>query len=216
MIKKDMTIEQAVKENPNIIEKLDQMGIDYCCGGSKVLEEAIEEIGFDTDSFIQILNNIEKPLELDDNLEEIVKLETNELIDYIVSVHHKKELELIEEIDKDLRKIINVHYKNHGENLSQVYEVFLLMKADLIPHFADEEKIVFPMLKEGEKVDFSTLIAEHEKVGSLLERLKNITNDFELPEDACMTYSKTYDLLKEFIDDIKIHIFLENNELFKR
>ena len=216
MINKNMTIEEAVKDNPNIIEKLEQVGIDYCCGGSAPLEDAISEIGFDPDAFINILNNIEKPVELDSKLEEAINLDTDKLIDYIITVHHKIDLELIEEIDKSLRKGIKAHYINHGDNLKDIYQVFLLIKADLIPHFAAEEEIDFPKLKRGEKLDFSTLIAEHEKVGSLLERIKNLTNDFKLPEDACATYSRSYELLKELSDDLKTHIFLENNELFTR
>lgn len=214
MIDKNMTVGEAVKVNPQIIDKLSDVGIDFCCGGNKVLSEAIEEVGFDVDSFINILNAQQKVEQ--GEIEDAMNLSKEELIKYIIETHHVKELDMLEEIDALLKKILNVHYLSHGEELAEIYQQFSLIKSDLIPHFAKEERVDFPEFLSGKDVDFTTLIAEHEKVGSLLDRLESNTNGFNAPEDGCTTYRRTFEKLKEFTEDIHKHIFLENNVLFKR
>ena len=53
-------------------------------------------------------------------------------------------------------------------------------------------------------------------VGKNLETIREITNGYELPEDACASYSLLYRILQEFEDDLHLHIHLENNILFPK
>ncbi|WP_455258337.1 DUF542 domain-containing protein [Peptoniphilus asaccharolyticus] len=63
MINKNMTIAEALKENPNVARVFEDTGLDYCCGGNQNLAEAIEEINFDIDSYIELLNRQEERIE---------------------------------------------------------------------------------------------------------------------------------------------------------
>ncbi|MBL7576302.1 regulator of cell morphogenesis and NO signaling [Peptoniphilus asaccharolyticus DSM 20463] len=213
MINKNMTIAEALKENPNVARVFEDTGLDYCCGGNQNLAEAIEEINFDIDSYIELLNRQEERIE--ESLEDVIKLSKAELIDYIVRNHHVPELEMIDRIDSNLRKLINVHYVNHGAELEEVYQIFLTLKSALIPHFAKEEKEDFVDFLDTGVADFTSLIAEHEKAGALLERLDFATNSYTAPEDGCNTYRATFELMREFEKDLHRHIFLENSVLFE-
>ncbi|MDO5027116.1 MAG: DUF542 domain-containing protein [Tissierellia bacterium] len=214
MINKEMTVGQAVLENPNIVEYLNEKDIDFCCGGDLFLQDIAKEKNVDIEGLIKDLNAIEK--EQIGELEDAIKLETPKLIDYIIKYHHRRELEMLEEIDGLFRKIIRAHYTNHGEELSDYYKRFLLIKADLVSHFYQEERIDFPNFIEGQKMDVEELIREHEEVGQLIDSLEEDTKGFGVPEDACNTYKLTFKRLDEFAQDLHKHIFLENQVLFKR
>lgn len=58
--------------------------------------------------------------------------------------------------------------------------------------------------------------SEHDHAGEDLRYIRKITNDYELPNDACNSYMYLYEKLKEFEDDLFRHIHLENNILFPK
>ena len=207
-----MSIGDAIKQNPEIIQILSEENIDFCCGGNRVLKDVLDEKKLDVDSFIDLLNR--QPKKQYSNMEDAIHLNREDLIDYIIKTHHMTELNMIEEIDKNLQKLIHVHYQHHGQELSHIYEVFMTMKSHLIPHFAKEEKSDFPDFLSKGYADFDELKAEHEQVGELLKTLERKTNDYTPPSDGCLTYKRTFQLLKELQDDIHQHIFLENSVLF--
>ena len=55
-INKSMTVADAVKVNPELMDVLAKDGIDFCCGGGHPLVEAIEAKGKDVDEYIAMLN----------------------------------------------------------------------------------------------------------------------------------------------------------------
>ncbi len=55
---------------------------------------------------------------------------------------------------------------------------------------------------------------EHRDHGRNLERLRQLTQDFTPPADACGTWSALYLGLAELEKDLMQHIHLENNVLF--
>lgn len=58
--------------------------------------------------------------------------------------------------------------------------------------------------------------AEHESAGQALAEIHRITEDFRLPEYACVTYRALMNGLDELERDLHMHIHLENNILFPR
>jgi regulator of cell morphogenesis and NO signaling len=57
---------------------------------------------------------------------------------------------------------------------------------------------------------------EHEAVGKNLEKIRVLTNNYALPDDACASYKLLFKMLEEFESDLFIHIHLENNILFPK
>lgn len=58
--------------------------------------------------------------------------------------------------------------------------------------------------------------AEHEDAGAALARMRSLTDNYALPDDACPTFAALYDGLAEIERDLHQHIHLENNILFPR
>ena len=57
---------------------------------------------------------------------------------------------------------------------------------------------------------------EHDAAGTLLAEIRELSQNFTTPADACPTFHAFYDGLKEFEQDLHQHIHLENNILFPR
>lgn len=214
MITKEMTIAEAVKRDSSVLEILSDIGIDFCCGGHEKLEKALIEKNLDVESTIQLLNR--KTDRKDVELENLLEMEDEKLIQYIIDTHHKDELALFEKIEPYLIKLNFVHYEHHHSDLEQIYKIFTQMKADMVSHFAKEEQQDFPKMRNREAMDFGELEREHEHVGSLLQALEEATDGYSAPKDGCETYRYTFKLMKNLQDDIHRHIFLENSVLFER
>ena len=100
-------------------------------------------------------------------------------------------------------------------------------------HLMKEEQILFPYVLRMEEsalagepappAMFGTvmnpvrmMMQEHDNAGEALRSLRKATNDYRVPEDACISYRTLYDALQGFEKDLHQHIHLENNVLFPR
>ena len=57
---------------------------------------------------------------------------------------------------------------------------------------------------------------EHETAGNWLFDIRQLSENYSLPQDACNTYTVYYKELKEFEEDLHKHVYLENNILFPK
>lgn len=212
-INKSMTVADAVKVNPELMDVFAKDGIDFCCGGGHPLAEAIEAKGKDVDEYIAMLNTVQRAQK--SSRAEVLSYSKEQLIDYIVHNYHREQLDMIDEIDQGLEKLLNVHYDHHGAELTEIYQTFLQLKSALVPHFRHEEHVDFPEFKAGKPVDFDELRAEHEAAGVLLESLSALTNHYTAPADGCATYVYVFKIMKALEEGLHEHIFLENSVLFE-
>ncbi len=227
-INKNLSLGECVIIYPAIVEKFNDMQLDYCCGGNKNLEVSLKEKDIDVDKFIEDIN---KELEkfVFDNSSYINWNEKNseELINHIVNTHHAKTFELLKEIDPLLVKVFKVHYNHLPEVLTQVHKLFGKLKSELEEHLIKEEKILFPKIIEFEntnniekkdklKVEIQSFIAEHEAAGDILKELADITDDYTVPAWACTSFKLLYMKMHDLEKDLFVHIHKENNILFKR
>ena len=100
-------------------------------------------------------------------------------------------------------------------------------------HMVKEEKVLFPYIKvlvaakdntqPLQAAHFGTvqnpinmMEMEHELVGKNLDEIRQFSNNYLLPEDACASFSLLYRMLDEFEEDLHLHIHLENNILFPK
>ena len=66
------------------------------------------------------------------------------------------------------------------------------------------------------KAGIRQLEHEHDSAGGLLVKLREVTGNYTLPQDACPTFAALYEGLQEMEADLHQHIHLENNILFPR
>jgi regulator of cell morphogenesis and NO signaling len=229
-LKIDMSakVGDIVAEDPAKIDIFKKYGIDFCCGGDKTLKEVCVLANIDEEIFKNELLN-EESLNLDKTSghnERYNDWSISFLIDYIIFIHHTFARRQIPEITEYLDKIANVH-KSHLE-LKIINELFIKAASTLLFHLDKEEKDLFKHIKDLEGLkgtELNTLtvaeeikeaINDHEYVGEIFKKIESLSSNFLIPEDACASYSYTFKLLKEFYDDIRMHIHLENNILFKK
>lgn len=60
------------------------------------------------------------------------------------------------------------------------------------------------------------MMHDHDGEGERFRKIASLTNDYNPPADACNTYRVTFSMLKEFEEDLHLHIHLENNILFPK
>ncbi|GAB1429723.1 hypothetical protein MASR2M18_05550 [Ignavibacteria bacterium] len=205
-------------------------GIDFCCGGKKTVKEACAEKGLD-------VKTVEEELQKADKVENARPLPYNEweldfLADYIVNMHHAYLKKNLPDIKAYAYKVMRVHGANHPE-LLKVYQLTEDISSELTAHMQKEEHILFPFIKHLTSVKNGTqklergafgsvqnpvsmMEHEHKMVGDYLDELRQCTNEYTLPPDACASYSLLYRMLDEMEDDVHLHIHLENNILFPK
>ncbi|WP_367566399.1 DUF542 domain-containing protein [Lacrimispora sp.] len=227
MITNKMRITDVVKAYPKAVEIFNDFHIDYCCGGKDFLEDAIQELGIDSKSFIDLLNKklVKTAGETDNGqvlpMERLEKMNVPELIDYIIDTHHTKERDLLAECDELMNRVLLAHYEHHQEQVVPLHGLFSDLRKELQEHFAKEEKLIFPYMKEsylskGNSGYVKELEDEHDAAGNLIKEITACTNDFTPPEDGCASYHLLFQKLHQLVKDIYIHIFTENSLLFQK
>ncbi|HPN59857.1 MAG TPA: hemerythrin domain-containing protein, partial [Chitinophagaceae bacterium] len=104
----------------------------------------------------------------------------------------------------------------------------------MIPHLLQEEEVIFPYIRQishayESKESYASLLVrtlrkpvedlmhdEHNSIGKTLTQLRELTNNYTAPENACTSHRLAYSLIKELDDDLVQHIYLENDILFPK
>ncbi|MDU2114848.1 MAG: hemerythrin domain-containing protein [Peptoniphilus lacydonensis] len=210
MLDKNMTVEAAVMENPKVLKEIQKLGAEYDFIAMESLEDALKSLGTNYEDF---LKKVQDQVEFKD-MDRVYKMNKEELINYIVNEIHPYELEMTEKIDEIFRGAIKKYYRERGEQLFVIYEVILLIKAELISHFSSEEEFEFKDALAGKDVNFENLIAEHEKTIGLFDRVKYLTRDYKMNAEE-PEVKELNSLMEELDEDIRRHIYIENEILFK-
>ncbi|MED4989944.1 MULTISPECIES: iron-sulfur cluster repair di-iron protein [Parageobacillus] len=199
--------------------------IDFCCGGQRPLKEAIQERNLDGKAILEQLNTLyAQSLEKDEK--NWSEASYSELIDHIIQKHHRYLAEELPNLSPYVTKVLRVHGVHHP-HLAQIHKLFNELKTELEQHTIKEETHAFPLIlqfeetptpenRETMKQAIRELINEHDVAGDIIKTIREITNDFTPPEDACRTYHLVYNRLEALEEDLLEHIHLENNILFPR
>lgn len=200
--------------------------IDFCCKGNRTLDDVCSHQNLAVSDLISELESV-----LATNREgtpEHQSWDLDLLADYIQKKHHRYVENKIPELISYLQKLVRVHGERHPE-LIEIYTLFSASSADLLHHMKKEEMVLFPGIRSlvsgtnqnaGLRGSLSKPIQmmqmEHENEGDRFRRIAALSNNYNPPEDACTTYRVAFSLLKEFEEDLHLHIHLENNVLFPR
>lgn len=226
------TVRELAVEIPGATRYFERIGLDYCCGGHRLLDEACAEKGIDAASVVARLDELTSagaPREFETDY---ASMPLGDLADHIVEAHHVPTREELARIFVLFDKVCDAHGARRPE-LLEMRTVFRALAEDLIPHMAKEEQVLFPYVRQLEAAAlgrgtlpvafFGTvqnpirmMMGEHEAAGELLASLRRLGADYVPPEDACMTYRTLLQALAELERDTHVHIHKENNILFPR
>lgn len=226
----DETLGQIATKDFRKAQVFKKYGLDFCCGGKKTVKEACQEKGLD-------VTKVEQELQAADKVQSSRPLPYNDwglefLADYIVNTHHSYVRKSLPDIVTYSSKVKNVHGSQHPE-LLRINELVEEINAEMSSHMIKEEKILFPYIKSLVNAEKNTaplqaahfgtvqnpinmMEMEHEIVGSNMEEIRNLSHNYQLPEDACASYGLIYKMLEEFEEDLHLHVHLENNILFPK
>lgn len=226
-----ITIGSIAAEDMRKAELLKSKGIDFACGGNKTLKQAGAEAGYTEEELLAMLNETEKSApspSFDYN-----KWGIDFLADFIVNTHHNYIKENFNNIKEISQKVAQQHSEVHPE-LNRLNSSIQFFMDSLHNHILKEEKLIFPAIKEALakkngnapanpqfeagflKQAIQLMQKEHEISNEDLTFFRKLTNDYQLPEDACNSYRYLFEKLKEFESDLQTHIHLENNILFQK
>ncbi|UOF91650.1 iron-sulfur cluster repair di-iron protein [Fodinisporobacter ferrooxydans] len=219
-------IGDIVAEFPGASNIFREYKIDFCCGGNRSLLAVIEKQKLNAEEVLEKLNQAYGDMKEQSKQADWRKEPSALLIDHIVNKHHgylQREMPLLSEFTT---KILRVHGAGHPE-LASLHRLFHQVKMELDQHLIREEQVLFPLIKEYEQnpsedvkqrvvKELEELENEHEQAGDLVKEMRQVTAEYQLPPEACRTYTLTFQKLQEFESDLFEHIHLENNVLFPR
>ncbi|MBU2500820.1 iron-sulfur cluster repair di-iron protein [bacterium] len=217
-ITSETKVGQLAAQHPLATRVFARHGIDFCCGGGEPLGAVCAGKGLETAT---ILAEIAKELEVADETEgrwDTAPL--GALIDHIMVTFHQPLYEELPRLESMARKVLDVHRDKDPERLSELFSLYLEIQAELKQHMMKEEQILFPMIRQGQGAQTGGPVAvmekEHEAVGGALRRMRELTDDYTVPAEACNTWRALWHGLAALEKDLHQHIHLENNILFPR
>lgn len=228
-ISKENILGEVVAHDFRTATVFDQYNLDFCCKGSRSIEEACLQAGINPAEVIQALEQIHHS--------EKTNIDFNSwpldlLADYIEKKHHRYVSDQIPVLQRYLDKINTVHGQKHSE-LAEIKKLFSESAGELTVHMKKEELLLFPFIRKmvharqagttSPPAPFGSvqnpvlmMIHDHDMEGDRFRKIAQLSNNYTPPADGCTTYQATLALLKEFEQDLHVHIHLENNILFPK
>jgi regulator of cell morphogenesis and NO signaling len=228
---KEHTLASIVADRHQAAAVFEKYQLDFCCKGKRTLQQACDEKNIAVEPVIEeLLQAFDAGRAVQDQA--LGTLTASQLVDYIVLKHHVYVKHAMPVIDQHLERVAT----KHGDRfpyMQEVFHLFATLKQEMDRHMQKEEMILFPRIKEVEKAvqensdrtvlnagyidqPIHMMEAEHEEAGSLMAQIRQLTNDYTPPADACTTFRISLAELKAFEEDLHQHVHLENYILFPR
>jgi regulator of cell morphogenesis and NO signaling len=214
----DTKVGQLAAEYPLATRVFARHSIDFCCGGGRPLAQVCGEKQLDVEV---LLAEIRKELEAPGgSAVGWDQAPLGDLVDHILANYHRPLDAELPRLEGMARKVVDVHRDKDPQRLAEMLSVYLGLKAELDEHFMKEEQILFPMIKRGQGSmadgPIAVMMHEHDSAATALRRLRELTNGYEVPPEACNTWRALWHGLAALEKSLHEHIHLENNILFPR
>jgi len=226
------TVSDIVKHNHHTADVFRRHNIEYCCGGRWPLEVVCDSKGIEFDQLKKELETASRTVQLSPGLS-YHTWNVDFLTDYIINVHHyylRNSLPVTGEI---IKLFADGHEKKYPY-MREVHVLFEKLKNDLLPHIRYEEEIIFPyicqvvhahenndsyaklLVKTLRKPLDAMIQHEHNLLEAPIFNIRELTNNYEIPEGSCVNHKVALSRLKELDNDLVQHIYLENEVLFPK
>lgn len=226
-----LSLAQIVNSNHKAASIFEKYHLDFCCKGKRSLEQACVEQQL---SLLKVTDELENLFSKDNDgiVIDFEKMNLTQLADYIVQTHHAYVKNEMPQIHAYLQKVSSKHGERHPE-LYKIFQTFAAVKEEMEGHMKKEELILFPRIKELQKLadnesaqlqlhinylqsPITMMEQEHDHAGNMMNDIRILSNDYTPPQDACTTYRLSFAALKAFELDLHQHVHLENNILFPK
>jgi regulator of cell morphogenesis and NO signaling len=226
----NQTVREIAIEHPTTVRVFESLGIDYCCGGKRSLQDACQRAGVPVERALDLLAAVKENSTTD--TANWGGASTQQLIRHIVGRHHSYVRSETPRLSTMFEKVVSRHGQAHSE-LASIRDLFKALTEELSVHMQKEENVLFPYFEQMEsavargtapppevfgsvEMPISRMLADHDDAGELLAKIRALSNEYQAPDSACPTYRALYHGLEEFERDLHHHVHLENNILFPR
>lgn len=229
------TVRELALTVPQSTQVFEQLGIDYCCGGNKSLQQACGEANLEVQRVTESLEAAAVEEQARQQWKAGAQWADAPLADLIARIkdtYHKFTRDEIARLRPLLLKVCNVHGDKHPE-LLRIKHDFEQLAQELTTHMMKEEMVLFPYIERMEeaviagepilpghfvtvKSPVAIMVHEHAAAGNLLRSMRSLSGEYQPPAGACTSYRTLYAALGGFEKDLHHHIHLENNILFPR
>jgi regulator of cell morphogenesis and NO signaling len=231
-INNDSFVTDIVTDDYRTAAVFRKYGIDYCCCGKVPLQVACEQRGLDAEMIKKELRETRRTIE--------VRTSTNFnswsvdfLVDYILNVHHAYLIGNLPDIVHIVEQLEDRHRSKYPY-LPELVVTLRELRDNLLLHMEQEEKIIFPYIKQiahayERQEPYASLLVrtlrkpvenimqrEHEYIAKYLHRLREFTGSYSWNADTCVTQTVAFSKMKEMDNDLVQHIHLEANILFPK
>ncbi len=208
---------KLARELPGATQIFHLHGIDFCCGGKRNLEEAIDRAGVSTSAVLEALHALSERQQSEPCRWE--EQPDAELIEHILRRYHQVHREQLIELIRMAERVEQVH-ADHPECPRGLGKYLRGLKAELELHMQKEENVLFPLILKSQTTmargPIAVMQKEHDEHALAISGLLHLSHDTQPPKGACNTWRALYTGIASFISDLKQHIHLENNVLFER
>jgi regulator of cell morphogenesis and NO signaling len=226
------TVREIVIDDYRTAEVFKRWGINYCCGGNLPFDEACDLQKVDKAALKKDIEEATRNVQLSNNIA-FHEWPLEFLTDYIVNVHHHYLKQTIQSLLPLVESFVNGHQKKYPY-LVEVRDIFRNLCTALEDHTKNEEESIFPYVKQisstyNRKEVYGSLFVrtmskplnevisrEHGRIASLIQQLREKTNNYVFSPGACANHQVIYKKFKEFDADLVQHKHLENNILFSK
>jgi regulator of cell morphogenesis and NO signaling len=226
----DMTIGEIVAADFRTAAVFERHGVDFCCRGGRTLEQGCRDAAVSVADLVREIDEVSAAPA--GNLPRFNEWDLPALTSHIVVNHHAYVRQSLPLLLAHSQKIASAHRDRHRE-LTRVAQLIEDVAAEMTSHMAKEELMLFPYIDAlaraaaaggpAPAAPFGTvddpirmMEAEHESAGNAMLEIRELTDGYRVPDDACATYTVCLQELEAFERDLHAHVHLENNILFPK
>ena len=224
----DTPIGTVVSEDFRTAAVFRKFGFDFWCGGQQLIIEACNAKGLDPSELLRQLDTVRSAPP--DTLPAFQRWDPDLIVDYIVENHHRYVRQVVPAITLRATKVGRAHGRRRPE-LLELGRTFERLTQELAIHMDREERLLFPYIKRlsiatrtgpaagallfGSARTMTRLMEnEHLSIGANMDRIRLLSGNYTLPDDADATDRRLFQELEAFEIDLQTHLHLENNILF--
>src|SRR5438309_11497064 len=227
-----LTVSELVRADYRLADVFKKWGINYCCGGNQPLAAVCKLQDLDVEKVTSDMQQAQHTFIFSSAIS-FNAWPVDFLADYIVHVHHAYIKTETPKLEESFASFVQGHQKKYP-HLTSVYELFKKLAALLHKQVQYEEEVIFPYVKQVDnafkrKESYGPLFVRtmhkslgettnkmHHETASLLTQLREATQHYQFPTDACTKHQVFYYKLKAFDADLVQHTHLEYNILFSK
>lgn len=225
-------VSDIVNNDYRTAEVFRKYGIEYCCAGRWPLRIICESKNLDP---AKIINELEASMQTIciPNTIQFGEWDIDFLVDYIINIHHAYLKKVLPETKVQIEEFAIAHSKKFPE-LTSLVQRFHDLANEMLPHLQHEEDILFPYIRQiahafHNKESYAGLLVrtlrkpvenvmqhEHATVHTLISQIRQLTDLYTPPQNACTNHKVIFLKLREIDNDLTMHLHLETDILFPR